>query len=98
MTYIGGVRLRTAMLAGALAGIGAGFVFAAAHAIIIVPIWDRMMMGLAFGAAAGAVGGWTFAELYPDAETKLGGQNFRNPHGTSVRPAGFFYNLNRVGV
>lgn len=65
MTYIGGVRLRTAIVVGALAGVGAGLVFATAHAFIIVPIWDRMTMGLAFGAAAGAVAGWTFVELYP---------------------------------
>jgi hypothetical protein len=64
MTYIGGVRLRMAILVGALAGVGAGLVFATAHAFIIVPIWDRMLGGLAFAATAGAVGGWTFTELY----------------------------------
>ena len=64
MTYIHGVRLRVAMLVGACAGVGAGLVFATAHALLIVPIWNRMAGGLAFGALAGAVGGWTFAELY----------------------------------
>ncbi len=66
MTYISGVRLRVAMIVGALAGVGAGLTFATAHALIIVPIWNRMFGGLMFAAAAGAVGGWTYAELYPE--------------------------------
>jgi hypothetical protein len=73
MTYIGGVRLRMAILAGALVGVGAGLVFATAHAFIIVPIWDRMLGGLAWAAMAGAVGGWTFTELYGEqVDTGLG--------------------------
>lgn len=72
MTYIGGVRLREAIIVGALAGVGAGLVFATAHAIIIVPIWDRMLMGLAWGAAAGAVAGWTYTELYPESGAVTG--------------------------
>lgn len=71
MTYIGGVRLRAAMLAGAIAGLGAGLVFATAHALLIVPIWDRMMGGLAFGLLAGAAAAWAFTELYPEAQATL---------------------------
>lgn len=41
--------------------------FATLHAIIIVPIWDRMTSGLIFGAIAGAGAGWAFAEWYPAA-------------------------------
>lgn len=41
-------------------------VFATLHAFIIVPIWDRMIGGLVFGALAGAVAGWAYAELYPE--------------------------------
>lgn len=59
------------MLAGAIAGLSAGLVFATAHAILIVPIWDRMMGGLAFGALAGAGAAWAFTELYPDAQATL---------------------------
>lgn len=66
MTVVGGVRLRAAMLVGALAGIGAGLFFATAHALLIVPIWDRMLGGLGFAAAAGAVAGWTYTELHPE--------------------------------
>lgn len=72
MTYIGGVRLRAAMLAGAIAGLGAGLVFATAHALLVVPIWDRMMGGLAFGVLAGAGAAWAFTELYPEAPATLG--------------------------
>jgi hypothetical protein len=57
---------RRALALGALAGVGAGFVFATAHALLIVPIWNRMLGGLAFGSAAGAVGAWTFTVLYPE--------------------------------
>lgn len=71
MTYIGGVRLRAAMLAGAIAGLSAGLVFATAHAMLIVPIWDRMMGGLAFGVVAGAGAAWAFTELYPEAQATL---------------------------
>jgi hypothetical protein len=59
-------RIREAVIAGAIGGVGAGLVFAALHAFIIVPIWDRMMGGLVFGALAGAVAGWAFSELYPE--------------------------------
>lgn len=71
MTYIGGVRLRVAMLAGAIAGLSAGLVFATAHALLIVPIWNRMTGGLAFGALAGAAAAWAFTELYPEAQATL---------------------------
>jgi uncharacterized membrane protein (UPF0136 family) len=71
LTYIGGVRLRAAMLAGAIAGLSAGLVFAIAHAILIVPIWDRMTGGLVFGVLAGAGAAWAFTELYPDAQATL---------------------------
>jgi hypothetical protein len=66
MTIIGGVRLRAALLVGALAGVGAGLVFATAHAFIIVPIWDRMLGGLLWAGLVGAVAGWTYTELYPE--------------------------------
>jgi len=53
--------------AGALSGVAGGLLFATLHAIIIVPIWDRMTWGLVFGAIAGAGAGWMFAECYPEA-------------------------------
>lgn len=55
------------LIAGALSGIGGGLVFATLHAILIVPIWDRMTGGLAFGALAGAAAGAAFAEFFPHA-------------------------------
>ena len=64
------------MLAGAIAGLSAGLVFATAHAILIVPIWDRMMGGLAFGTLAGAGAAWAFTELYPDAPASLRGSMY----------------------
>ena len=64
------------MLAGAIAGLGAGLVFATAHAFLIVPIWDRMMGGLAFGALAGAGAAWAFTELYPEAQATLKSATF----------------------
>lgn len=56
-----------AILAGALSGVAGALLFATLHAIIIVPIWDRMTSGLIFGAIAGAGAGWAFAEWYPAA-------------------------------
>jgi hypothetical protein len=56
-----------AILAGALSGVAGALLFATLHAIIIVPIWDRMTSGLVFGAIAGAGAGWAFAEWYPSA-------------------------------
>lgn len=56
-----------AVLAGALSGVAGALLFATLHAIIIVPIWDRMTSGLVFGAIAGAGAGWAFAEWYPSA-------------------------------
>lgn len=64
------------MLAGAIAGLSAGLVFATAHAMLIVPIWDRMMGGLAFGVLAGAGAAWAFTELYPDAQATLRGSAY----------------------
>jgi hypothetical protein len=62
-------RARDEIKIGVLAGLISGFVgallFAAAHAILIVPIWDRMWSGLVLGPLAGALGGWALAELTP---------------------------------
>ncbi|HSJ65856.1 MAG TPA: hypothetical protein VK922_18385 [Gemmatimonadaceae bacterium] len=52
-------------LAGLLSGVVGALCFAALHAVLIVPIWDRMTSGLAFGALAGAAAGWALAELEP---------------------------------
>jgi hypothetical protein len=63
-----------ATIAGALSGVAGGLLFATLHAMIIVPIWNRMASGLVFGAIAGAGAGWAFAEFYPAtvrARTKL---------------------------
>ena len=59
------VNARTYAGAGAAAGLLAGLAFAGAHALIITPIWSRMIMGLAFGVIAGAVAGWAYGELQP---------------------------------
>jgi hypothetical protein len=55
--------LRRNLIAGALAGLCGGIAFALAHAIVIVPIWDRSAFGLFSGALAGTVGGWAYSEL-----------------------------------
>lgn len=60
-------EILAAILAGALSGVAGALLFATLHAIIIVPIWDRMTSGLAFGAIAGAGAGWAFADWYPSA-------------------------------
>jgi len=46
-----------------VSGLLAGLLFAVLHAFIIVPIWNRMMMGLAFGTGAGIAAGWAYAEV-----------------------------------
>jgi hypothetical protein len=51
------------VIAGGVAGLGAGLLFATIHAIVIVPIWGRMTQGLVFGVLAGMAAGWAFAEL-----------------------------------
>ena len=60
-------EIAAAVVTGALSGVGGGLVFAALHAVIIIPIWDRMTSGLVFGAIAGAGAGFAFAECYPNA-------------------------------
>jgi hypothetical protein len=59
-------RIRDAILVGALAGLAAGLVFATLHALIIVPIWDRMFGGLFGAVLTGAVVAWGYAELHPE--------------------------------
>lgn len=56
-------RVRLALIAGFLSGLAAGLVFAAAHAALIVPIWNRMAFGLTSAAVAGLAAGWAFVEL-----------------------------------
>lgn len=56
-------RVRLALIAGFLSGLAAGLVFAAAHALLIVPIWNRMTFGLTSAAVAGLAAGWAFVEL-----------------------------------
>lgn len=60
-------EILSAILAGAFSGVAGALLFATLHAIIIVPIWDRMTSGLIFGAIAGAGAGWAFADWYPSA-------------------------------
>jgi hypothetical protein len=56
-------RVRPALIAGSFSGLAAGLVFAVAHALLIVPIWNRMAFGLASAAVAGLAAGWAFVEL-----------------------------------
>jgi hypothetical protein len=67
-----GVRTRSAIGAGALAGLTAGLVFAGAHAMIITPIWNRMIGGLLFGVIAGAAAGWAYGEVQPESTLRSG--------------------------
>lgn len=60
-------EILAAIIAGALSGVAGGLLFATLHAMIIVPIWNRMTGGLIFGAIAGATAGWAFAEIHPEA-------------------------------
>ncbi|HJU89844.1 MAG TPA: hypothetical protein VJ672_10655 [Gemmatimonadaceae bacterium] len=54
---------RQAVLAGGVAGLAAALTFATAHAIIIVPIWNRMGSGILSAVLGGLAAGWAFAEL-----------------------------------
>ncbi len=66
--------LRRNLIAGALAGLAGGLLFATAHAFIIVPIWSRLASGLLSGVAAGVVAGWAYTELRFDASITSGAQ------------------------
>ena len=63
--------VRATVIAGAIAGLAAGLVFAGAHALIITPIWNRMIGGLVFGVLAGAAAGWAYGELSRDEEASV---------------------------
>jgi len=65
------VSARAAIVSGAIAGLAAGLTFAAAHAMIITPIWNRMIGGLVFGVLAGAAAGWAFGEMWRDERTTV---------------------------
>lgn len=56
-----GALLRV-LVAGAVTGMLGVVVFGAAHAIIIVPIWTRLLGGIPFGVGAGLAMGWAFQE------------------------------------
>jgi len=64
-------RTRSSIIGGGIAGLGAGLAFAGLHALIIVPIWSRMLMGLVFGIATGLAAGWGFAELTQDSPKRF---------------------------
>ena len=55
--------LRRNLTAGAVAGLCGAIVFALAHAILIVPIWNRSAFGLSWGVLTGIFAGWAYAEL-----------------------------------
>ena len=74
--------IRRALIAGFVSGLLGALAFAAAHAVIIVPIWTRMGSGLAFGALAGATAGWALVELDPSVLSVP-------PRAAAVRGAGF---------
>lgn len=60
-----GDEIWSSLVAGLLSGVMGALFFAAAHAVLISPIWSRMGGGLVFGALAGAGAGWALAENYP---------------------------------
>lgn len=66
------VRTASRLIAGGLCGLVAGLVFASAHALLIVPIWDRMAFGLLSAVLAGSAAGWAFAEFGFDAASLAG--------------------------
>lgn len=70
-------RIRDIAIAGALAGLGAGLVFATLHALIITPIWNRMFGGLFGATLVGAVVGWFYAELMGDEPRPLAAETAR---------------------
>ena len=51
--------------AGLVSGVAGSLLFATAHAIVIVPIWDRMWSGFVSGAVAGMAAGWALVEVAP---------------------------------
>jgi hypothetical protein len=61
-------EIQPALLAGALSGLLGALLFATAHALLIVPIWDRMGTGLLAGVVVGAVAGWALAETLPEVQ------------------------------
>lgn len=67
---------RSSLVAGAVSGLLAGLLFATLHAIIIVPIWNRMTMGLVFGIGAGTAAGWAYAEFTPHGARRRRGLTF----------------------
>jgi len=83
------LQLWSALLCGLLSGIVGALLFAAAHAVLIVPIWSRMGSGLVFGALAGAVAGWALVELYPAHATS----SARVAAGTGARLGGMLWLL-----
>jgi hypothetical protein len=64
--------LRRNLIAGTFAGLCGALVFAIAHAIVIVPIWNRTAFGFLSGALAGAVAGWAYTELGFEAHVTSG--------------------------
>lgn len=82
-------ELRGGLLCGLLSGIVGALLFAAAHALLIVPIWSRIGSGLVFGGVAGAVAGWALVELYPAYATS----SARVAAGTGARLGGVLWLL-----
>jgi hypothetical protein len=79
----------SAVLCGLLSGIVGALLFAAAHAVLIVPIWSRMSSGLVSGALAGAAAGWALVELYPAYATS----STRSAAGIGARLGGTLWLL-----
>lgn len=57
---------RRAIVAGALVGLAATLLFGAVHALIIVPIWWRLLSGIPFALVTGAAAGWAWNALHTD--------------------------------
>ena len=75
--------IRRNLVAGALAGLCGGLAFALAHAILIVPIWNRSAGGLLAGALAGAIAGWAYTDVGFDPTTRAGGDRGVGAHAAA---------------
>jgi hypothetical protein len=69
------------LMGGLLSGLAGAVLFATAHAVLIVPIWNRMWSGLLFGALTGVLAAWAMTELNPELETAPVGNAVRSGIG-----------------
>jgi hypothetical protein len=81
--------VRAGLLAGTVTGIAGTLLFGTMHAMLIVPIWTRLLSGMPLAIATGLAAGWALTELTAGQRAALRGGSLAVACWLAILPVQF---------